>query len=80
MATEVSGEVLRLLSILSGRPNGATQHELTVLEGINASLIYKAIVLALVRAHPQSGQGTVVYHYHLMDAGRKLLNAGCARR
>ncbi len=48
MAIEVSGELLRLLTILSARAQGATQHELT-----GPSLIYRAVVLNLVYAKRQ---------------------------
>jgi hypothetical protein len=75
MAIEVSGEILRLLGILSVRAHGATQHELTVLEGVSASLIYKAVMLDLVMARPeQDGEMATSYRYYLLDAGRALLS------
>ena len=70
MAIEVSGELLRLLTILSARPQGATQHELTILAGVKASLIYRAVVLELVYVKRQGA----AYRYHLMDASRALLS------
>ena len=66
MAVEVSGELLRLLSLLSVRVHGATQHE-----GVSASLIYKAVTLELVQARPEhNGTTATAYRYHLLDAGR----------
>ena len=73
MAVDVSGELVRLLSILSVRAHGATQHELTRLEGVSASLIYKAVMLDLVRPEP-SGEVARAYRYYLLDAGRDLLS------
>ena len=70
MAIAVSGELLRLLIILSARPQGATQRELTILAGVKASLIYRAVVLNLVYAKRQD----TAYRYHLLDAGRALLS------
>jgi hypothetical protein len=75
MAVEISGELLRLLSLLSVRVHGATQHELTKLEGVSASLIYKAVTLELVQARPEhNGATATAYRYHLLDAGRALLS------
>jgi hypothetical protein len=75
MAIEVSGEILRLLSILSDRTHGATQYELTVLEGVSANLIYKAVMLDLVMARPEhDGEMATYYYYYLLDAGRALLS------
>jgi hypothetical protein len=71
MAIEVSGEILRLLSILSDRSDGATQYELAVLEGVSASLIYKAVMLDLVYAQRQ---GDETYRYLLRETGRALLS------
>jgi hypothetical protein len=77
MAAEVSGEILRLLSLLSVRTHGATQHELTNLEGVSASLIYKAVMLDLVQARPEhDGEMATIYRYFLLDAGRALLSPG----
>jgi hypothetical protein len=72
MAIEVSGEILRLLGILSARAHGATQCELTTLEGVSAGLIFKAVMLNLVRARPE--HNGVAYRYYLLDAGRALLS------
>ena len=75
MAVEVSGELLRLLTLLSVRAHGATQHELTKLEGVSASLIYKAVTLDLVQARPEhNGTTATAYRYHLLNAGRELLS------
>jgi len=74
MAIEVSGEILRLLDILSVRAHGATQHELTVLEGVSASVIYKAVILDLVMARPKQDEMPTSYRYYLLDAGRALLS------
>ena len=75
MAIEVSGEILRLLSILSDRTHGATQYELTVLEGASAHVIYKAVMLDLVMARlEQDGELATSYRYYLLDAGRALLS------
>jgi hypothetical protein len=75
MAIEVSGELLRLLTILSTRAQGATQYELAVLEGVSSSLIYKAVMLDLVIARPeQDGELPAAYRYYLLDAGRALLS------
>ena len=52
--------MLRLLSILSVRAHGATQHELTVLEGVRANLIYKAVMLDLVTARPEHQRHTAI--------------------
>ncbi len=72
---EVSGEILRLLSLLSVRTDGATQHELTKLEGVSASLIYKAVMLDLVQARPEhNGETATAYRYYLLAAGRALLS------
>jgi hypothetical protein len=71
MAIEVSGEILRLLSILSVRAHGATQHKLAALEGVSASVIYKAVMLNLVYAQRQSNE---TYRYLLLEAGRALLS------
>ena len=82
MAIEVSGEMLRLLSILSVRGRGATQHELMVLRGVSANLIYRAVMLDLVLARPEhNGATATTYRYHLLDAGRALLSpdAGAPR-
>ena len=49
MAVEISGELPRLLSLLSVRVHGATQHKLTKPGGVSASLIYKAVTLDLVQ-------------------------------
>ena len=77
MTVEVSGEILRLLSILSDRPHGATQHDLTKLDGVSTSLIYKAVMLDLVRARPEHNGGTATaYRYYLLAAGRALLLPG----
>ena len=66
MAVEVSGELVRLLSLLSVRAHGATQHELTIREGVSASLIYKAVTLELVQARPEhNGATATAYRYHL---------------
>lgn len=73
MAIEVSGEILRLLSILSDRSDGATQYELAVLEGVSASLIYKAVMLDLVYAQRQSDEEAATFRYYLREAGRALL-------
>jgi hypothetical protein len=74
MATEVSGEALRLLTILSVRPCGATQYELTV-QGVNARLIYRAVMLDLVQARPRhNGEVATSYRFYLLDAGRALLS------
>ena len=74
MAVEVSGELLRLLTLLSVRAHGATQHELTKLEGVRTSLIYKAVTLDLVQARPEhNGATATAYRYYLLDAGRSLL-------
>jgi len=62
------------LSILSVRAHGAAQHELTVLEGVSANLIYKAAMLDLVYAHLQSDEERATYRYYLPDAGRALLS------
>ena len=75
MGVEVSGELVRLLSLLSVRAHGAIQHELTRLEGVSASLIYKAVTLDLVQARPEhNGATATAYRYHLLDAGRALLS------
>ena len=74
MAIEVSGEILRLLSILSDRSDGATQYELAVLEGVSASLIYKAVMLDLVYAQRQSHEETGTFRYYLREAARALLS------
>ena len=75
MAVEVSAELLRLLNILSVRAHGATQYELTKLEGVSASLIYKAVTLELVQARPEhNGATATAYRYYLLDVGRALLS------
>ncbi len=75
MAVEVSGELLRLLTLLSVRAHGATQHELTKLEGVSANLIYKAVTLDLVQAWPENNGATATaYRYYLLAAGRALLS------
>jgi len=75
MPTEVSGEMLRLLSILSVRAHGATQHELTVLERVSANLIYKAVMLDLVYANLASDEERATYRYYLRAAGRAFADA-----
>jgi hypothetical protein len=71
-ATRCGGvSILRLLTILSARAQGATQHELTALEGVSASVIYKAVMLNLVYAQRQSNE---TYRYLLLEAGRALLS------
>ena len=75
MAVEISGELVQLLSLLSVRVHGATQHELTKLGGVSASLIYKAVTLDLVQARPEhNGATATAYRYHLLDPGRALLS------
>jgi hypothetical protein len=74
MAIEVSGEILRLLSILSDRSDGATQYELTVKHGVSASLIYKAVMFDLVYAERQSHEEAGTFRYYLREAGRALLS------
>jgi hypothetical protein len=68
MVIEVSGEILRLLGILSVRAHGATQHELTVLEGVSANLIYKAVTSDLVQARPERRDVATSYRFYLLDA------------
>ena len=74
MAIEVSGEILRLLNILSVRAHGTTQYELTVLEGVSTNVIYKAVMLDLVCAHLPSDEERATYRHNLLDAGRALLS------
>ena len=74
MPIELSAELMRLLSILSDRPNGAARYELAVLEGINARLIYDAVELDLVEVERESNRNTGGYRFQLSDRGRKLLD------
>jgi hypothetical protein len=74
MAIELSAELMRLLSILSDRPHGATRYELALLEGINARLIYNAVELDLVEVERESNRKTGGCRFRLSDRGRKLLN------
>jgi hypothetical protein len=76
MAIEVSGEILRLLNILSVRARGVTQYDLMVLHGVSADQIYKAVMLDLVYAHLPSDEERATYRYYLLDAGRALLSPG----
>jgi hypothetical protein len=54
MATEMSGELLRLLSTLSVRAHGASQYELAAVEGVSAGVTYKAVMLDLVYAESRN--------------------------
>jgi hypothetical protein len=74
MPIELSAELMRLLSVLSDRPSGATRYELAVLEGINARLIYDAVELDLVTVERESNRKTGGYRFNLSDRGRKLLD------
>ena len=69
----VSGEILRLLNILSVRPNGATKRELIDFNGFSAKQIYDAVVLDLVYAHRLSDDEA--YCFCLREAGRALLTS-----
>jgi hypothetical protein len=75
MATEISGELLRLLSILSVRAHGASEYELVAVEGVNASVTYKAVMLDLVYAHLLSDEERATYRYYLLERGRALLSS-----
>lgn len=66
MDVELSAELLRLLSILSDRPSGATKHELTVIGGVRAGFVYRAIAIDLVQVH-RFGK---TYRFFLSSAGR----------
>jgi hypothetical protein len=73
LVVHVSGEMVRLLKILADSLNGATRYELTVLDGVNAALIYQAVEQDLVEVELESKRGMSSYRFHLADAGRKLL-------
>lgn len=80
MAIKVSGELLRLLNILSVRAHGATQYELAVREGVSASVIYKAVATDLVYAERQNSEDVDSYRYQLRDAGQALVSLDKCRR
>ena len=74
---ELSGnEMVRLLNILADSSNGATRYELTVLDAVNAALVYQAVELNLVDVKLDSNRGMPTYRFHLADAGRRLLRSG----
>jgi hypothetical protein len=64
-----------LLSILSVRAHGASQYELAAVEGVNASVTYKAVMLDLVYAHLLSDEERATYRYYLLERGRALLSS-----
>jgi hypothetical protein len=73
METEVSAELLRLLSILSDCPSGASLQKLAVIHGVKPSITYRAVVVDLVHVQRENCGGT--YLLFLSGAGRKLLDS-----
>jgi hypothetical protein len=72
MTIEVPAEMIRLLGILTGCPNGAMQHEL-ITEGVQSSMIYKAVMLNLVRVKQELAVGQTTYRFEILPAGIQLL-------
>ena len=73
MTIKVSAEMMRLLRILADCPVGATQHELTM-QGVRSSVLYKAVMLAIVRVKQERVLGNVAYRFHILPASIQLLD------
>ena len=73
MTIEVSAEMIRLLGILAGCPNGAMQHELTT-QGVQSSMVYEAAMLNLVRVKQERALGQTTYRFEILPSGIQLLN------
>ena len=76
MIIEVSAEMIRLLGILAGCPNGATRREL-IMQDVKGSLIYEAVMLSLVRVKRNGLSARTTYRFQILPAG--IQPAGCAR-
>ena len=72
MTIEVSAEMIRLLGILAGCPNGAMQHEL-IMQGVQSSMVYEAVMLNLVRVKQERAFGQTAYRFEILPAGIRLL-------
>jgi hypothetical protein len=72
MTFEVSAEMIRLLGILAGCPNGAMQHEL-ITQGVKSSIVYEAVMLNLVHVKKERAFGQTAYRFEIMPAGIKLM-------
>jgi len=70
MVIEVSAEMIRLLGILAGCSNGATNRELVMRE-VRSSLIYQAVMLSLVRVRIDPEED---YRFEILPAGIELLH------
>jgi hypothetical protein len=73
MTIEVPAEMMRLLDILADCPDGATQHEL-ITQGVKSSLIYKAVMLSLLRVKRERTFGQAAYRFQILPAGTQLLD------
>jgi hypothetical protein len=73
MTIEVSAEMVRLLGILAGCPDGSSQRELTM-QGVKSSLIYEAVMLNLVSVKQEQRLGLAAYRFHILPAGIQLLD------
>jgi hypothetical protein len=73
MVIEVSAEMIRLLDILAGYPNGTTQREL-IMQDVKSSLIYEAVILSLVRVKQEPAFGQITYRFEILPAGIRLLS------
>jgi hypothetical protein len=77
-------ERIRLLTMLAGCPEGATQHALTAVHGFAPGLIYQCAQQQLIGVQTQTAsasggsQPTTVFRFHITKAGRQLIrSAGC---
>ena len=72
MVIDVSAEMIRLLGILAGCPNGATWREL-IMQEVKGSLIYEGVMLNLVRVKQERTFGHTTYRFEILPAGIQLL-------
>ena len=71
MTIEVCAEMIRLLGILAGCPNGATRREL-VMQDVRGGLIYEAVMLSLVRVIRERAFEPDGYRFQILPAGIEL--------
>ena len=61
----------RLLNMLAGCPDGATQHTLMVVHGFPPGLIYEYVQRGLIRARTQTvmrdNRPTTIFRFHLTE-------------